>query len=102
MQYFLGLAGFKLEAPFHHSMMTHFRKRLTDVLAELNEIVATEGAKETKDDDDNNDRSGGVKGKAKRASKKSTPSANDVRPYANRIDRIDAPRGAGGCRAGVC
>jgi len=27
-------------------MMMHFRKRLTDVLAELNEIVATEGAKE--------------------------------------------------------
>jgi hypothetical protein len=31
-------------------MMTHFRKRLTDVLAELNEIVATEGAKETTED----------------------------------------------------
>lgn len=75
MQYFIGLAGFKLEPPFHHSMMTHFRKRLTDVLAELNELVATEGAKETKDDDDNDDRSGGMKGKAKRASKKSTPAA---------------------------
>jgi IS5 family transposase len=75
MQYFIGLAGFKLKPPFHHSMMTHFRKRLTDVLAELNEIVATEGAKETKDDDDNDDRSGGVKGKAKRASKQSAPAA---------------------------
>lgn len=75
MQYFIGLAGFTLTPPFHHSMMTHFRKRLTDVLAELNEIVATEGAKETKDDNDNDDRSGGVKGKAKRASKKSSPAA---------------------------
>jgi len=50
-------------------MMMHVRKRLTDVLAELNEIVATEGAKETKDNDDNDDPSGGVKGKAKRAKK---------------------------------
>lgn len=49
MQYFLGLLGFVMKQPFHHPMMTHFRKRLTDVLAELNEIVAVEGAKETKD-----------------------------------------------------
>ena len=49
---------------------------MTDVLAELNEIVATEGAKETKDDDNNDDDpSGGVKGKAKRANKKSAPTA---------------------------
>jgi transposase, IS5 family len=46
MQYFIGLSGFVLKQPFHHSMMTHFRKRLADVLAELNEIIATEGAKE--------------------------------------------------------
>lgn len=75
MQYFIGLAGFVMKQPFHHTMMTHFRKRLTDVLAELNEIVATEGAKETKDDDNNDDPSGGVKGKAKRANKKSAPTA---------------------------
>ena len=54
MQYFIGLAGFEMKPPFHHSMMTHFRKRLTHVLAEINEIVATEGVKESKDDDDNN------------------------------------------------
>lgn len=70
MQYFIGLSGFVLKQPFHHSMMTHFRKRLADVLAELNEIIATEGAKETKDDD--NDPSGGVTSKAKRAN---TPAA---------------------------
>lgn len=52
MQYFMGLPGFVMKQPFHHSMMKHFRKRLTDMLAELNEIVATAGAKETKDDDD--------------------------------------------------
>jgi hypothetical protein len=66
MQYFLGLSGFEMKQPFHHSMMTHFRKRLTDVLAELNEIVASAGAK---DDNDNNDASGGG-GKMKRPSKR--------------------------------
>lgn len=75
MQYFIGLSGFVMKQPFHHSMMTHFRKRLADVLAELNEIVATEGAKETKDDDDNDNPSGGVKDKVKRVNKKSAPAA---------------------------
>lgn len=74
MQYFIGLPGFVMKQPFHHSMMTHFRKRLTDVLAELNEIVASTGAKETKDDDDSNDASGGSQGKVKR-SKKRVPAA---------------------------
>jgi IS5 family transposase len=68
MQYFIGLSGFVMKQPFHHSMMTHFRKRLTDVLAELNEIVASLGAKEVKDDDDNNDSSGGG-GKVKQVKK---------------------------------
>ena len=27
MQYFIGLAGFVMKQPFHHTMMTHFRKR---------------------------------------------------------------------------
>jgi len=73
MQYFIGLSGFEMRSPFHHSMMTHFRKRLTEVLAEINEMVAIEGAKQAKDDDDN-DTNGGMKGKAKRANKKGTPS----------------------------
>ncbi len=73
MQYFIGLSGFVMKQPFHHSMMTHFRKRLTDVLAELNEIVVSTGAKETKDDDENNDASrGGGKGKR---SKRHAPTA---------------------------
>jgi IS5 family transposase len=63
MQYFIGLSGFEMKAPFHHSMMTHFRKRLVNVLAEINELVATEGAKSETDDDDND-----TNGKAKRAS----------------------------------
>ncbi|MBP1154401.1 hypothetical protein ACVLD2_001695 [Paenibacillus sp. PvR052] len=74
MQYFIGLSGFVMKQPFHHSMMTHFRKRLTDVLAELNEIVASAGAKETKDDDENNDASRRGGGKGKR-SKRHAPAA---------------------------
>lgn len=72
MQYFIGLPGFTMKPPFHHSMMTHFRKRLTDVLAELNVIIATEGAKETKDDDDSNNATGGGKGKVKRTKKRAS------------------------------
>ncbi|NTZ20804.1 IS5 family transposase [Paenibacillus sp. JMULE4] len=74
MQYFIGLAGFEMKPPFHHSMMTHFRKRLKDVLAEINEIVATEGAKEWKDDDEGDANGGGISSKRKRASKKSASS----------------------------
>lgn len=55
MQYFIGLAGFEMKPPFHHSMMTHFRKRLVHVLAELNEIIAIEGAKASRDEDDHDD-----------------------------------------------
>lgn len=98
MQYFIGLSGFEMKPPFHHSMMTHFRKRLTDVLAEINEMVATQGAKETKDDD--NDTSGAMRGKAKRAYKKSASSvdrtANDVRGSGSRIRRTFDFYGAGG------
>lgn len=64
MQYFIGLPGFVMKQPFHHSMMTYFRKRLTEVLAELNEIIATTGAKESKDDDGNSG-TGGSKGQGK-------------------------------------
>lgn len=72
MQYFIGLAGFEMKPPFHHSMMTHFRKRLTGVLAELNEMVAIEGIQEGEDDDDNKPQ-GGTKGKTHRSNKKDTP-----------------------------
>ena len=71
MQYFIGLSGFVMKPPFHHSMMTHFRKRLTDVLAELNEVVATAGGKrKSKDHDDSNSAAGGGKGQVKRSKKR--------------------------------
>lgn len=56
LQYFIGLAGFQdRRPPFHHSLMTHFRKRLNaNVLQEINEWIAVESAKqeENRDDDD--------------------------------------------------
>jgi len=55
LQYFLGLAGYQEQPPFHHSLMTHFRKRLGEkVITEVNEWIAVEAAKaeERRDDDD--------------------------------------------------
>ena len=41
LQYFLGLSAYQEEAPFHHSMLTHFRKRLSQpVLAKINDAIA--------------------------------------------------------------
>ena len=40
LQYFLGFGEYKDEEPFHHSMMTHFRKRFDkDTLAQINELI---------------------------------------------------------------
>ncbi|WP_243172400.1 transposase, partial [Coprococcus comes] len=55
LQYFIGLPGFQEEAPFHHSLMTHFRKRLgKDIINEVNEWIVTgeSNAEEKSDDDD--------------------------------------------------
>jgi transposase, IS5 family len=46
-QYFLGLPGFQNKPPFHHSLMTHFRKRLgADVIMQINEWILEEENKE--------------------------------------------------------
>lgn len=40
LQYFIGCAEYKDEAPFDSSMMVHFRKRLSpEILAEINEVI---------------------------------------------------------------
>jgi len=40
LQYFLGLSGYQEEAPFHHSMLTHFRKRFSQKsLSKINESI---------------------------------------------------------------
>jgi len=41
LQYFLGLMAYQAEAPFHHSLLTTFRKRFThDSLGTINEAIA--------------------------------------------------------------
>jgi len=40
LQYFLGFAEYSNEVPFHHSMMTHFRKRFSkEILAQINDMI---------------------------------------------------------------
>lgn len=57
MQYFLGLPAFQEHPPFHHSMMTHFRKRLEKKdIDQINEWLVLEEHQEAesehKEDDD--------------------------------------------------
>lgn len=56
-QYVLGLPEFQDKAPFHHSLMTHFRKLLgADVITQINEwILEEEVARDKKDKDDPTD-----------------------------------------------
>ena len=60
LQYFLGFAAYSNETPFHHSLMTHFRKRFSkEILAQINEMIVADAmnqipevADESSDDDD--------------------------------------------------
>ena len=60
LQYFLGCHEYSNEAPFHHSLMTHFRKRFSkETLTEINEMIVAEAMKQipetsvkSSDDDD--------------------------------------------------
>ena len=53
-QYFIGLPGFQLEAPFAPSLLVEFRKRLTEeILMDINELILKG------DDDDDQPTSGG-------------------------------------------
>lgn len=68
LQYFIGLAGYLNREPFHHSLLSHFRKRLTPaIIQEVNEWIAIAAAKEEqeqnapKNDDKTNDSSKGEK-----------------------------------------
>jgi hypothetical protein len=62
LQYFLGFEEFKEEPPFDPSMLVHFRKRLSkDTICMINEQVNQKAVAETKDskkDDDKNDKGG--------------------------------------------
>ena len=68
LQYFLGFPEYKDEEPFHHSLMSHFRKRFDkDTLARINEsIVFNSRDQENKgepQDDSSSDTSTGNRGK---------------------------------------
>jgi IS5 family transposase len=57
LQYFLGLSEYTEKEPFHHSMMTHFRKRFDQAaLAAINQSIIdtaiTSAPEQVKDDDD--------------------------------------------------
>jgi len=57
LQYFLGLSEYTEKEPFHHSMMTHFRKRFDQAaLAAINQSIVdtaiTSAPKQVKNDDD--------------------------------------------------
>lgn len=42
-QYFIGLPSYQDKSPFHHSLITHFRKRLgADVISQINEWILEE------------------------------------------------------------
>jgi hypothetical protein len=52
LQYFIELPSFQEKAPFHHSLMTHFRKRLVpDIINEVNEWIIMEEQNQTGDQD---------------------------------------------------
>lgn len=60
LQYFLGCHEYNNEAPFHHSLMTHFRKRFSkETLAEINDMIVAKAMEQipetsvtSSDDDD--------------------------------------------------
>ncbi len=66
LQYFLGCHEYSNEAPFHNSLMTHFRKRFsTEALAEINDMIVAEAMEQipetsvkSSDDDDTPSNSG--------------------------------------------
>lgn len=58
LQYFIGLPEYQEEAPFHHSLMTHFRKRLNKkAVNQINEWIVME--QQAQDQDDDHDDHGG-------------------------------------------
>lgn len=65
MQYFLGYKEFSLERPFDQSMMTHFRKRISqEFIREITEKTFSP-KNDNKDDNDDGDQSEGKKAEEK-------------------------------------
>lgn len=60
-QYFIGMPGYEMKAPFAPSLLVEFRKRLTDdILIEINEMILKYNEKEETDpkDSENNESKG--------------------------------------------
>lgn len=58
LQDFIGLPEYQEETPFHHSLMTHFRKRLNKkAINQINEWIVME--QQAQDQDDDHDDHGG-------------------------------------------
>lgn len=56
LQYFIGLAKYQHDAPFDHSLMTHFRKRLDyENLAKLNDVMHEKHKVNQEADNDDSD-----------------------------------------------
>jgi len=73
LQYFLGLKEYSKEAPFHHSLMTYFRKRLSaETLFEINETMVKQARKKQQEREE-----------GKRAKKQSPPDDKDKQPPSN-------------------
>ena len=77
LQYFLGLTTYQHEAPFHHSLLTTFRKRFTyDSLGTINEAIAQliADAQPTKDTPPTKDAPSTDRGTAKEGDEPTPPS----------------------------
>ena len=65
LQYFCGMSEFNTDAPFHSTMLVHFRKRFpANVLHSINEVIVSRAIETTDQDDDDQDVSSGGSGGA--------------------------------------
>lgn len=92
LQYFIGFTGYQDREPFHHSLMTHFRKRLdSSTLNQINEWIAVEGAKQVNDHDDDDKTNGGKTSSKRVTSTKRKPNEDDPNQGTLVLDATCAP-----------
>lgn len=91
LQYFIGLSGYQDRKPFHHSLMTHFRKRLNaKILNQVNEWIAVEAAKQDEANDDD-DTPKGATSKANSSAARQKPGEEDPNQGTLILDASCAP-----------
>lgn len=84
LQYFIGLPGFQEEPPFHHALMTHFRKRLNQkAINQINEWIVMEEIKKQDQNDDHDDDEPPQEDQAGEADEESNQQTSSL-PSANR------------------